>query len=298
VSDPDTAVHADADACARKAADGCQVVIADLREITEHEAGAELLCRVWGARSPDQLVNVSLLRALAHSGNYVVGAYRDSRLLGVAVAFFGAGHLHSHITGVDRSGQSAGVGYALKQHQRAWALARGVTAVRWTYDPLVRRNAYFNLHKLGAYARDYLPEFYGAMDDGVNTGDTTDRLYVSWELTSPEAVAAAHGGNVGAEAAALRDAGAAVALDRIDNEPVKGAGHPGSDERVKGPGHPARDEALLVAMPADIEALRARDLTAALRWRRAVREALSEAFTRGYMISDVTRDGYYLLAAG
>jgi predicted GNAT superfamily acetyltransferase len=290
VGDVDAAVYTDAEACARKAAEACQVTISDLGEVAEQRAGAELLCRVWGARSPDQLVNAALLRSFSHSGNYVVGAYRDGHLLGVAVAFRGAGHLRSDITGVDRARQSAGVGYALKQHQRAWALARGITVIRWTYDPLVRRNAYFNLHKLGASVCGYLPDFYGALDDGVNAGDTTDRLYIAWELMSAETVAAVHreadGAGTGAGVAALRDAGAAVALDRVDDEPVAGAGHP------------AGGVPLLVAMPADIGALRARDLAAALRWRRAVREALRDAFARGYVIRDATRDGYYLLVSG
>jgi predicted GNAT superfamily acetyltransferase len=276
----------DAEAYARKAADACHITVADLRELGQQQAGVELLCQVWGARSPDQLINVATMRALAHSGNYVVGAYRDGRLLAASVAFFGVGHLHSHITGVDRTGQSAGVGYALKQHQRAWALARGIPAVRWTYDPLVRRNAYFNLHKLGAAAREYLPDFYGAMDDGTNTGDTTDRLYVSWELTSPAAVAAARGDRVdfdaGFDAATVRDAGAAVVLDRVDDEPVASGGRP------------APGVSLLVAMPADIKALRTRDLAVALRWRHAVREAFVGALSHGYVVRDATRDGYYV----
>ncbi len=267
-----------AEVCAdRAAAEAGQLTVSDLHGLTEQQAAAELLRRVWGARSPDQLINVATLRALAHSGNYVVGGYQDGRLVAASVAFLGMGHLHSHITGVERTGQSAGVGYALKQHQRAWALARGIPAVRWTFDPLVRRNAYFNLHKLGASAREYLPDFYGAMDDGVNTGDTTDRLYLSWELASPAAVAAAHGHVSDVDP---RAGGAAVLLDRVDDEPVS---------------RPADGATLLVAMPTDIEALRARDLGAGLRWRHAVREALSSAFTRGYMVRDVTRDGYYVL---
>lgn len=280
------AVRDDAGACAQRAAEACHITVADLHELTEQRAAADLLCRVWGARSTDQLINAATIRALAHSGNYVVGAYRAGQLIAASVAFLGlddglddqrTGHLHSHITGVDRTGQSAGVGYALKQHQRAWSLARGIPAVRWTYDPLVRRNAYFNLHKLGASAREYLPDFYGAMDDGVNTGDTTDRLYISWELASPIAIAAARGHVSDVDPRAI---GAAVLLDRVDDEPVV---------------RPADGPTLLVAMPTDIEALRARDLGAGLRWRRAVREVLGSAFTRGYAVRDVTRDGYYVL---
>jgi predicted GNAT superfamily acetyltransferase len=276
VVDVDLDLVADAEACARAAADAHGLTIAELHGLDEHRAAADLLCRVWGAASPDQVANASLLRALAHSGNYVVGAFRAGGLVGVAVAFLGTGHLHSHITGVDRSGQGAGVGYALKQHQRAWALARAIPAVHWTYDPLVRRNAYFNLHKLGAAAREYLPDFYGPMDDGINSGDTTDRLYVTWDLAHPRAVAAAHGD------APEADTGGAVAmLDRVDDEPAPTTATP------------ARTR--VVAMPADVEKLRTTDLAAALRWRYAVRAALTEAFADGYAISDATRDGYYVL---
>ena len=44
------------------------------------------------------------------------------------------------------------------------------------FDPLVRRNARLNLVRLGADVTDYLPDFYGAMDDAVNAGDRSDRL--------------------------------------------------------------------------------------------------------------------------
>jgi predicted GNAT superfamily acetyltransferase len=267
----------EAQALARAAAQRHGLTVTDLHDLAEQRTAADLLCRVWAADSPDQLINASTMRALAHAGNYVVGAYRDGRLVGVAVAFLGEGHLHSHITGVDRAGQGAGVGYALKQHQRAWALERGIPAVCWTFDPLVGRNAYFNLHKLGASATEYLPDFYGAMHDGINTGDTTDRLYIRWEVASPRAVAAARG-----EPLAVDTTAAAVVLDRDGEEPAPA-------------GPPAGAGVLLVATPRDVEALRARDLAVALRWRFAVRRALVTALADGYVIADANRDGYYVL---
>jgi hypothetical protein len=77
--------------------------------------------------------------------------------------------------------------------ERAWAIHEGIVEIHWTYDPLVRRNAYFNLHKLGAVPSAYLPDFYGPLPDGINAGDKSDRLYLRWSLASPRAVAAAHG---------------------------------------------------------------------------------------------------------
>ena len=83
------------------------------------------------------------------------------------------------------------VGFALKLHQRAWALLRGVSEIAWTFDPLVSRNAYFNLVKLGAQPAEYLPNFYGTMLDTINGDDDSDRLLVRWRLRSPHVVAAA-----------------------------------------------------------------------------------------------------------
>ena len=55
----------------------------------------------------------------------------------------------------------------------------------WTFDPLVRRNAWFNLSVLGASVREYLPSFYGTMSDAINTGDRSDRLLVVWDVHRP-----------------------------------------------------------------------------------------------------------------
>ena len=63
----------------------------------------------------------------------------------------------------------------------------------WTFDPLVRRNAYFNTVKLAARPVNYLVDFYGEMTDEINTGQGSDRLLVQWPLLAPEVVGAASG---------------------------------------------------------------------------------------------------------
>ncbi|HWI30417.1 MAG TPA: GNAT family N-acetyltransferase [Microbacterium sp.] len=151
------------------------------------EASA-LLRDVWGGDR--DAMPAPLMRALAHSGNYVVGLYEGERMVGASVAFFEAPAkraMHSHITGVHPDLQSHGLGRALKQHQREWALARDVGHISWTFDPLVARNAHFNLRVLGARVTEYLPNQYGPMDDGVNRGDESDRVMVSWALAAPPA---------------------------------------------------------------------------------------------------------------
>ena len=142
------------------------------------------------------------------------------------MGFFGAPAdeaLHSHIAGVAGSVRGRNIGFALKLHQRAWALRRGVSAVAWTYDPLVRRNAYFNLVKLAARPAEYLPNFYGGMHDAINGGDDSDRALVHWVLDDASVVAACVGTTTSADAAALQAAGATVALSVSDvGAPVAG----------------------------------------------------------------------------
>ncbi|MEV6344953.1 GNAT family N-acetyltransferase [Actinoplanes sp. NPDC051851] len=166
---------------------------------------AGLLHEVWGARSEaarGEVMSTSLLRALSHSGNYVVGAYRGGKLLGCTVGMFGSltdgrpDQLHSYMAGVLPALSSRGIGYAMKRHQLRWALTRDIETITWTFDPLVSRNAYFNLCKLGVSVDAYEPDFYGRIDDGANTGQETDRLLVTWDLRN-EWVTQAMAGELG-----------------------------------------------------------------------------------------------------
>ena len=160
-------------------------------------------------------------------------------MVGASIAFFGppaARSMHSHITGVLPGLQSHGLGRVLKRHQRDWAFARDVGHITWTFDPLVARNAHFNLRVLGARVTEYLVDHYGPMDDGVNRGDETDRVMVSWALAAPPAPTPARraGGRVGRGAArhrvdAPRSAGGCrgLARPRARGVPRPAGGGPG-----------------------------------------------------------------------
>src|SRR5262249_50411291 len=143
--------------------------VAELHEVAELRDLGDLLIAVWG-RADGPPLNRETLRALSHSGSYVAGARSGGRLVGGIVAFLGRDPdgtttLHSHMLGVREEARGLGTGRALKEHQRRWALERGIEEVRWTFDPLVRRNARFNLVALGAEAVAYHEDFYGPMDD-------------------------------------------------------------------------------------------------------------------------------------
>jgi predicted GNAT superfamily acetyltransferase len=266
-------------------------VAASIRELTDIEdlrELADLFAAVWG-RPGEPPISSDILKALAHSGNYVSGAYAGQKLVGGLVGWFGGVppqelHLHSHILGVLSGSDARGLGSELKQHQRRWCLARDVKVMEWTTDPLVRRNAYFNLTKLGARAREYYVNFYGEMRDEINAGEESDRLLISWRLDSESAVAAAAGRVVEPSVDDLRESGAVVALLVGEaGEPVAGS----SSSRV-----------LLCQVPDDIVALRRSDPQLARSWRMALRKTLTDAIAAGYEVSGATRSGWYVLEAG
>ena len=158
--------------------------ISQRHEFLDHDA---LLQEVWGTSAP--LVNLELLTAIAHSGGYVAAAFDGARMVGASVGFLADHHgdraLHSHVTGVVESMRHAGIGRAIKLHQSSWAAERGLEWITWTFDPLVRRNAWFNIAILGADVDAYLPSFYGTMTDAINAGDESDRLMIAWDVTVP-----------------------------------------------------------------------------------------------------------------
>lgn len=145
--------------------------------------------QVWGSGTP--IVGVELLCAISHSGGYVAGAFDSGSIVGASFGFLAEHHgeraLHSHVTGILPGVQHSGVGRSLKHHQRAWAADRSIPVITWTFDPLVRRNGWFNIEVLGAEITEYLIDFYGPMADVINADDASDRLLVAWH-TDPTAV--------------------------------------------------------------------------------------------------------------
>ena len=145
--------------------------------------------QVWGPGTGD-MVSADFLMALSHAGGYVSGAFTSTESGEVMVACsFGmlAQHrgdwcLHSHITGVNPTLQNSGLGTAMKNHQKQWALDAGLTAITWTFDPLVRRNAWFNIERLGANAVEFHINFYGPLHDEINGDDETARLLARWDI--------------------------------------------------------------------------------------------------------------------
>ena len=259
--------------------------IRELHDIGDLRLLAGLLAAVWGMPGEPSL-GPDVLMALAHSGSYVAGAFVQGALTGGLVGWLGGDprhelHLHSHILGVLPDSEARGLGFDLKQHQRRWCLERRVRVIEWTTDPLVKRNVYFNLAKLGAEAPNYFVNFYGEMQDGINAGDESDRLLIRWKLDSDRAESAAAGRPQEPDVEKLREwrTGAILA--------VGPSGEPAISE--------SSARVLLCQVPEDIVALRRSDPALASAWRAALRHALGGAMDRGYAITGATRSGWYVL---
>ncbi|TDD79246.1 hypothetical protein E1293_23830 [Actinomadura darangshiensis] len=160
----------------------------------EMRAAVALYREVFRLGDTDPAVSPRLLISLAHNGGSVVGAFDGGEMVGFTYGFggvdpSGAVYHYSQMAAVREDQQGRGVGRALKLGQRAQVLATGVTAMRWSFDPVRTRNAHFNLDVLGAVARWFEPNLLGVEDVGRDRGMRTDRLIVEWDLTTAPAPA-------------------------------------------------------------------------------------------------------------
>lgn len=243
-----------------------------LHTLSEARAVVRLFAGIWDAPEDRGPIDVSMVMALAHADCYVAGAFDGDELIGASVGFIGGRHrerLHSHVTGVRDGRTSAGVGLAIKQHQRAWATERGLTTITWTFDPLIARNAYFNLARLGGRLSEYLIDFYGPMPDGRNLGQPSDRAFVRWELDT--------------------SGPAGYAPESLPALIIDPNGLPVFRPEL------ITDAPVELIIPSDIETMRRTDPDAALQWRMALRESLGPLLSAGWTVIGFRRSGGYLL---
>ncbi len=161
----------------------------DLQKVVEMEM------IVWDME-PIMAVPHNFLMALIHAGGVVTGAEENGELVGFGLAFParlpGGWGLWSHMAGVLPAYQRLGIGVGIKFAQRKWALANGYETIGWTYDPLQRGNANFNMRRLGAFSKLYHVNFYGVMLDSINAGMPSDRLEITWNLNDERVVTVAN----------------------------------------------------------------------------------------------------------
>ncbi len=266
-------------------------LISEMREV---EA---LQKEVWGCDDRD-VVPLTIFTATKEVGAILVGAFDGSSLVGFAYGFVGCenGQMvhHSHMLAVNPSYRNFNLGYRLKLAQRERVLAQGITRMTWTFDPLQSLNAHFNFNKLGVLADQYKIDFYGAATSSVLHRSGTDRLWVSWLLSSRRVSERLQTGS--RRTTPVDDLERNVSLVRVgaNNEP----------QRSDSTGFLGQEN-LSIEIPSSTNALQRANPELAAMWREATRRAFTEAIASGYLVEEFYRlsredqpVGLYLLSHG
>jgi predicted GNAT superfamily acetyltransferase len=246
-----------------------------IRELTSHDdcrAAVVLQREIWGFDIGD-IVPAPLFHVVSLVGGLAAGAFdAEGRMLGFLFGVTGirGGVLShwSHMLGVREHARNAGVGRMLKEFQRATLGKLGIVRIYWTFDPLQAKNAYFNLHRLGAQIDEYVPDMYGDTGSPLHLGLPTDRLIVHIR-------------------AAGRDYAPAPfesykAIPILTGFPQ--AGDLLLSEKI------TRPPAVLIEMPSNINEVTRRSIDDARVWRQSVRGHFEKMLERGYVVNAVHRD--------
>lgn len=254
---------------ATRVAGGATVRIRPLISVEDGHACVELQRHVWGWDRAD-VVPATLLHIVDYVGGLAAGAFdQHGTLLGFVFGISGVRDrqlVHwSHMLGVRETARNMGVGRMLKEYQRATLAALGITKIYWSFDPLMAKNAYFNLNRLGATVVDYVPDMYGTTDSPLHYGLATDRLVVCLEATN--------------------GAPAPLTPPAHQRAPILTAfPRPGDVTMSVGERNP---DTALIEIPADVLEVMNRSRAIAHTWRLTVRDHFQWALSRGYVISGV-----------
>jgi predicted GNAT superfamily acetyltransferase len=268
------------------------IVYREIHDAEELKQVVTLETVVWGMTAADAVPH-NMMMAVIHSGGLVNGAYDENgEMVGFGLCqpmrHGNQWGLWSHMAGVHPRLQGKGIGFGIKQHQRKWALAHDYQLICWTFDPLQRGNANFNLRILKGVTNMHHTNLYGAMTDGINAGMESDRLEIAWRLDDPVVSAAAEGNTI---------------------EPATNV-YPREDFLLwsDADGLPQLRDPLTVGaayhfaeIPKNLAALKQNSIAQAKDWQIKLRTALQYAFGQGYVAVDFADDGsrcWYVLRRG
>ena len=184
-----------------------EILIRKCAGFDEFDACVRLQTDIWGYDVRDAIPLREFI-VIEHIGGQIIGAFDLARsaspggdgpsMIGFAMAMpavrDGKAYLHSHMLAVEPEYRNSGIGRKLKLAQREDALARGITKMEWTFDPLEIKNAYLNIVRLGVIVHRYTPNFYGVFSSRLQAGLPTDRLHAEWFMDSPRVHATLNGG--------------------------------------------------------------------------------------------------------
>lgn len=259
--------------------------------------------RVWVGEGDREIVPIHVLITQSKNGGMLLGAFADDGpeatggMVGIAFGWPGFARVEgshrlkfcSHMLGVLPTWHGRGVGLRLKLAQRDSLLAEGLTDwMTWTYDPLQRVNAVFNIHRLGATCTTYIRNLYGEMQDHLNAGMPSDRFQVDWFLCSPRVESAL-------SAQPPQVDWMTVPLQILPSRRLSVGSHLYApvDSRLTLDGR-----ALAVPLPNSVASLRVEN-SLLMDWRLFLRHTIEDALGAGYTVVDCVelsqRGWHYIL---
>ena len=278
-------------------------------EQAEEMTAVEALQRLVWPGSETEILPGHFMLASVHSGGLLMGAFIEERLVGFVYGFLGREDTpdgprlkhHSHMLAVHPDYRSHGIGFALKRAQWQMVRRQGIERITWTYDPLLSRNAWLNITRLGAVCSTYLENYYGEMNDELNAGLPSDRFQVDWWLNSRRVNLRLSRKRRGAlDLAHYLSAETPI----VNSSQLSRDGWPEPPEMAALPDGSQQPNLVLVEIPPDLSGLKAARPQTALRWRLSTRSILPELFHQGYLVTDfvhlpgLQQRSYYVLAHG
>lgn len=259
------------------------IEISELKTIEDLRQAEEAQRKIWAIHDDTEVVPYHLLLTAQKNGGLVLGSFDEhGEMIGFLFGFLartneGRWKHCSHMMGVLPTHRRAGVGEALKRHQRMHVLGQGLDLITWTVDPLEGVNASLNFAKLGVVCSTYQRDLYGEMADNLNRGLPTDRFEAEWWIMSERVQVRLREGRRWRDREELKQAGAEV-VNHI--ETVDGLRLPAeSNLDLRGP-------LLIVETPADFQAIKAASIESALAWRNHTRAIFEAYFAKGYFATD------------
>jgi len=273
-------------------------------ETPEDMTAVEALQRdVWPGSETD-VVPAHMLITAVHNGGLVAGAFAENQLIGFVFGFPGLETTPdgprpkhcSHMMGIHPNYRDSGVGYALKRAQWQMIRHQGLDHITWTYDPLLSRNAYLNISKLGAVCNTYRRSEYGDMRDGLNAGLPSDRFQVDWWINTRRV-----------QSRLSKRPRKPLKLDNFSKADLQPLYSPLASRQADGWSHPPEHfspleaKLTLAEIPSDFNALKQADFSLARDWRFFTREVFETAFAAGFIVTDFVHDqgrSFYVLSNG
>lgn len=250
---------------------------------------------IWGENA-EAHVPLHMLHSLAQSGAPLIGAFDGDLLVGFSLSFFGLDvvetdrpalanlKLASKRLAVHPDYRDSGIGYQMKLEQKKFANKQGIRLITWTYDPLISRNAYLYIRKLGGMVRRFIQDYYAEMPGQVSRIPGTDRFLIEWWVTSRRVEERINGTRRGLTVEDYLSA----------NTPIINPAYPRPDRTVApflGKIVIGDHSLLLVEVPPENHAL-ANDPELGALWREHTRQAFTQAFQAGYIVTDFLHQSY------